>query len=102
MNQWRSPTAEHIYRDHPAISVRSAGTNKGARRLVSAQDLHWADVVLVMENKHKSRLTSEFASVVEHKPVHVLDIPDEYKFMDPDLIEELKRSVGAVLQLETL
>lgn len=96
-NQWRSPTAEKVWRNHPALAVRSAGTSSNARHHVSEQDLRWADVVFVMEEKHKSRLMAEFGRVVEHKPVHVLDIPDEYKYMDPALVEELERAVGEIL-----
>jgi len=38
-----------------------------------------------MEEKHKSRLMAEFGRIVENTPIHVLDIPDEYKYMDPSL-----------------
>ncbi len=99
-NQWRSPTAEKVWRSHPNLAVRSAGTSPSARRHVSAEDIVWAEVILVMEEKHKSRLVAEYARLLEHKPMHVLDIPDEYKYMDPELVEELQRSVGAILGLE--
>jgi len=98
-NQWRSPTAEQIWRKHPLVSVRSAGTSPNARRKVSVEDVRWADVILVMEEKHKSRLVAEFTRLLEDKPIHVLDIPDEYKYMDPELVEELRQSVGAILGL---
>ncbi len=53
-----------------------------------------------MEEKHKSRLVASYAKLLEHKPLHVLDIPDEYKYMDSELVDELKRSVGAILGLD--
>ena len=53
-----------------------------------------------MEEKHKSRLLAEYSATLEGKPIHVLDIPDEYKFMDPELVEQLTASVGSVLGLE--
>lgn len=53
-----------------------------------------------MEEKHKSRLLAAFTRLMEHKPVHVLDIPDEYKYMDPELVQELEISVAAVLGFE--
>ena len=99
-NQWRSPTAERLWRSHPNLSVRSAGTSSNARRHVSPADIEWAHVILVMEEKHKSRLVADFARLLEHKPIHVLDVPDEFKYMDPELVEELRRSVGAILGLE--
>ena len=99
-NQWRSPTAEQVWRKHPKLSVRSAGTSPNARRKVSVEDIRWADVILVMEEKHKSRLFAEFTRVIAEKPVHVMDIPDNYKFMDPELVEELQSSVAAILGLD--
>lgn len=50
-----------------------------------------------MEEKHKSRLVAEYRRVIEAKPLHVLDIPDVYQFMDPELVEQLSQSVGAIL-----
>jgi predicted protein tyrosine phosphatase len=99
-NQWRSPTAERIWRKHPLISARSAGTSPNARHTVSVDDIEWADVILVMEEKHKSRLVAEFTRMLEGKPIHVLDIPDDYKYMDPELVEELERSVGSILEID--
>ena len=99
-NQWRSPTAEQVWRKHPSLAVRSAGTSLNARHSVSVVDLSWADVIFVMEEKHKSRLLAEYRRVLENKPVHVLDIPDEYHFMEPELVDLLRQSVGAILGLE--
>ena len=96
-NQWRSPTAEALWRQRPGFSARSAGTSPSARKTVSAADLQWADLVFVMEKKHKRRLQEAFGSIIQDKPVHVLDIPDEYKFMDQELIEELEARVGVFL-----
>ena len=96
-NQWRSPTAEQIFRKHPLMSVRSAGTSPNARRKVSAEDIRWADVIFVMEEKHKSRLVAEFSRLLDGKTIHVLDIPDDYKYMDPELVEQLEQSVSAIL-----
>jgi predicted protein tyrosine phosphatase len=53
-----------------------------------------------MEEKHKSRLVAEFTRLLANKPIHVLDVPDEYKFMDPELIEELSLSVSQILNLD--
>ena len=98
-NQWRSPTGEQVWRRHPRVDARSAGTSTGARRVVSADDLAWADVVLVMEDKHKSRLLAEYCALLLHKPLHVLDIPDDYKYMDPELVELLADPVAELLGL---
>lgn len=96
-NQWRSPTAEAVWRKHPGISVRSAGTSPNARKTVGPADIRWADIIIVMEQKHKSRLVADFTRLLDHKPIHVLEIPDEYRYMDPELVDILKESVGSCL-----
>jgi predicted protein tyrosine phosphatase len=52
-----------------------------------------------MEDEHKSRLLNEFAELAKHKTIHVLDIPDEYEYMAPELVEQVRHSVGAILGL---
>jgi predicted protein tyrosine phosphatase len=96
-NQWRSPTAEAVFRRTPDLQVRSAGTSPRARRTVGAADLGWADIVVCMEDKHAQRLRARFGRLLDHKPVEVLGIPDDYRAMDPALIEELEAVVPAVL-----
>ena len=96
-NKWRSPTAEAIFRKQPDLSVRSAGTSTGAKHKITAKDIEWADIIFVMEDKHKSRLKAEFRRHLEYKTLHVLDIPDDYPYMDPDLIEILEQTVPAYL-----
>ncbi len=49
-----------------------------------------------MELKHKQRLLADFPGDVRYKRTQVLDIPDEYKCMDPERIE----SVGSFLDIE--
>ncbi len=93
-NQWRSPTAEQVWRKHPGLSVRSAGTSRIARRTVSESDIVWADLILVMEDKHSERLKAMFRQHGRHMNLHVLDIPDDYHFMDPDLVEILEMKVA--------
>lgn len=41
---------------------------------------------------------AEFTRMLEHKPLHVLDIPDEYQYMDCELIAELKDKVSGILE----
>ena len=97
MNQWRSPTGESVYRNIDGVSVRSGGTSKAAKRRVSYKDIGWADIILVMEQKHKSRLIAEHRQAMSYKTIHVLDIPDEYRFMDEELIEVIRAKVDALV-----
>ncbi len=97
MNKWRSPTAEAVFRKREGVTVRSAGTSRKARRQVNQADIRWAGLILVMEDKHRSRLRAEFRGEVQHKEVHVLDIPDDYRFMDPELIELIQDAVEPMI-----
>jgi predicted protein tyrosine phosphatase len=96
-NQWRSPTAEAIYRNDSRIDARSAGVSTSARRRVSEKLLRWADLVLVMEAAHKRKLREDFPEVFQDLRVEVLDIPDDYEFMDPALVELIQASVEPLL-----
>lgn len=89
-NQWRSPTAERIYRNDPRVSVRSAGVGGAARRVISEGDLDWADLVLVMERGHARRIREQFSHREAFPPMECLDIPDDYGFMDAELIELIR------------
>jgi len=96
-NQWRSPTAEAIYKNCEGIQVRSAGTEPSARIKVSAKLIEWADLIFVMERKHRERLLMKFPGEMEGKQVVNLDIPDEYGFMDEELIDTIRSSVDPYL-----
>lgn len=98
-NKWRSPTGEAVWRKHSKVNVRSAGTSPKARKAISPDDICWADVIFVMEQKHKNRLKADYSRLLIHKSIHVLDIPDEYQYMDPELVEILKKSVSNYLEL---
>jgi predicted protein tyrosine phosphatase len=100
-NQWRSPTAETLYRKQSGLSVRSAGTSSSARHHLNADDVEWADVIFVMEDKHLSRMRAEHGRLLSGKAMHVLDIPDEYKYMAPELVKLLRSSVDSVLSTPT-
>lgn len=96
-NKWRSPTAERVWWKTPGLSVRSAGLSATAKRRLTSVDVTWADVIFVMEDQHKSRLTRDFRHVLDGTPVHVLDIPDDYKFMDSELVTLLIEGTEPIL-----
>ena len=97
-NQWRSPTAEAIWRRRPGFEARSAGTSPNASKPIGPADIRWADVIFVMERKHLNRLQAEYARLLEHKPIHTLDIPDDYRFMDPELVDILEDAMKPYLE----
>jgi predicted protein tyrosine phosphatase len=87
-NQWRSPTAELLFKDHPEHKAYSAGTSDKARTRVNQKMIDRADVVFVMERKHKELLKQRFE--MGNKPLIVLDIEDDYQFNDPELVKILQ------------
>lgn len=96
-NQWRSPTAEKVFQQK-GFNARSAGTSPNAKRTVSVKDITWSSHIFVMEKKHKQRMMSKFPRLLEYKKIMVLDIADEYQFMDAELIDILSDVVGHHLQ----
>jgi protein-tyrosine phosphatase len=92
-NKWRSLTAETIYKDHKEYSVKSAGTASTARVKINSKLITWADIIFVMERKHQEKLFQSFPVEVEMKQIVILEIEDKYKFMDVELIEEIKAGV---------
>jgi predicted protein tyrosine phosphatase len=99
-NEWRSRTAEEIFKHLPGYAVKSAGTEPSARIRVTAGLLGWADVLFVMERKHRDILRQRFPDAIVDRPIHCLDIPDDYTFMDPDLIASLHSALSQHINLE--
>ena len=93
-NKWRSRTAEDLFRDLPGHTAKSAGTEPGSRQRVTAGLLGWADLIFVMEAKHRDYVRDKFPEAIADKKVVCLRISDDYIYNDPDLIELLKSSLS--------
>ncbi|MCX2452263.1 protein tyrosine phosphatase [Pedobacter sp. PLR] len=89
-NQWRSRTAEDIFKNFSGLNVRSAGTSSSARIKVNEKLLEWADLIFVMEKHHKQWLNQKYPSLLNNKQIIILEIPDEYQYMDAELINILE------------
>lgn len=98
-NQWRSPTAEAIFKNSQIHNAKSAGTEQSARIKVTEKLIIWADIVFVMEKKHKVRLQEKFKTVISSKKIIVLDIPDEYQYMDDELVQTLRDSLAPFIDI---
>lgn len=98
-NRLRSPTAEQVFASHGGIECASAGTNNDAENPLTGELVEWADIIFVMEKVHRNKLMSKFRRSLKQQRVICLDIPDEYEFMDPDLIQLLKAKVERFLPL---
>lgn len=97
-NKWRSPTAEAIFRGRPGIETDSAGLSPDAEVPLSADQVEWADLILVMEKVHLARLKRKFGKYLAGKRVVVLDVPDHYRFMDPELVRLLESRCAPYLR----
>ncbi|MDO3412455.1 protein tyrosine phosphatase [Saccharibacillus sp. CPCC 101409] len=71
----------------------------GARIKVTGGHIGWADRIFVMEKKHRQRLREKFGEELRGKPLNVLDVPDDYGYMDEELIEILKSRVAEYIEL---
>ena len=96
-NRLRSPTAEQIFSKRHDIEVDSAGTNNDADNPLTAELVEWADIIFVMERRHRTKIQNRYRSALKSKRVICLDIPDEFEFMDPMLVRILEARVSRYL-----
>ena len=99
-NRLRSLTAETVFDGVDGHHVRSVGTEEGARIRVTAGHLGWADLIFVMEKRHLNRLQKKFREELQCKRVVTLYIPDDYDYMDEELIDRLRTSVAPHLAID--
>lgn len=96
-NRLRSPTAEQVFARWPGVETDSAGLAPDADVEVSTEQIEWADIVFVMEKAHRTKLTQRFGKTLKGKRLVCLDIPDEYEFMQPELVRRLEAKAGPFL-----
>ncbi len=96
-NKLRSPTAEALFAGHPGVEVDSAGLNNDAEVPLADEQIEWADIILVMEKVHRTRVNRKFGHVLGGKRIAVLNIPDDYEYMDEELVQLLKAKCAQYL-----
>ena len=89
-NRLRSPTAEAVFSEYEGVEAIGAGTNKDAATPVSGDLIEWADVILVMETMHRDKISAKYKKLLKGKQLVVLDIPDNYKRMQLELVQLLE------------
>lgn len=92
-NRRRSATAERVFCKRTDLDVRSAGLGPDALVRVNERMLDWADVVFVMEERHRLELERMFPEHAALARTITLEIPDEYAFLDPELVKLLHARV---------
>ncbi len=98
-NRLRSPTAEQVFAGYDGLDVASAGLNRGADNPATPELIEWADLIFVMERSHRNKLSTIFRKFLKGKRVVCLDIPDDYEFMDPVLVQILVAKVTPLLPI---
>jgi predicted protein tyrosine phosphatase len=96
VNRMRSATAHKIYENDDRFMVQSAGTDKTASTVISGEILHWADSIVVMEKHHRNYIRQHFPDIYRDKKIVCLYIPDDYDFMQAELIAILREKIEDV------
>ena len=60
---------------------------------VTEKSVAWADVVFVMEKRHREMLRERFGETAREAEIVVLDVPDEWEADDPELVAMLDRRI---------
>jgi predicted protein tyrosine phosphatase len=98
-NRWRSLTAEKLFEGSPHYQVHSVGTQSDARIVVTEGHLGWAYIIFCMEKSHVNRLRRKFPETLRGKRLVCLHLPDEFEFMDPELLDEFRARLAPYVTL---
>jgi predicted protein tyrosine phosphatase len=90
-NRLRSPTAEWVASQLDYVNADSAGLAADAEVVVNSEQIKLADIIVVMDKSHLKKLKTQFSKYLSNKRVICLDIPDNYQYMQPELIELLEK-----------
>jgi predicted protein tyrosine phosphatase len=69
-----------------------------ARVRVNARMLEWADVVFTMDEAQRTALEGMFPGHPALESLICLNIPDDYSFLQPDLVKLLEERVSVHLE----
>ena len=92
-NENRSKTAEKLFKDR--FQTKSAGLFND--NPVNASALEWADTIAVMEDWQRSEIAKRFPNQYMQKQILSLDIPDIYRYNQPELVKILKSKIDELL-----
>ena len=96
-NKKRSRTVEYIFKNDNRFSIRSVGLSPASERKISENDLNWTGLVLVMEKEQRAKIQDVYRHV-KLPTIEVLNIEDDYEFMDLELVELVRDKVNDVLK----
>lgn len=87
----RSPTAAWVLSNPPFnFNTRAVGTDKEFALIPLDEVLiHWADEIVCMNDDQRNIIIDLMPNkkVLEHKKIHVIDVPDSFDFKDEVLVK---------------
>lgn len=82
----RSPTAAKVLYDEYGYNTRACGVNEEYALIpLTELLLAWADEIVFMNHEHLEEAEEKFGKITTN--LLVLEIPDKYPYMDPELQE---------------
>ena len=93
-----NPTAEAVFATWPGVETDSAGLDNRADVQLSTEQLEWAEIIFVMEEVHRKKLGERYREHLKGKRVVVLGVADDFRFMEPELVDLLVARVGSYLR----
>ena len=99
----RSPTCAWVLSNAPwNHNTRAAGLNdEYALVLVDQVLLEWCSSVVVMDNRQETMVRNMMQEYGYNKPVYNLNVPDNFSYRQPELVEELTEKLLEVFPVET-
>jgi predicted protein tyrosine phosphatase len=97
-NRLRSPTAEQVLSSWPDVETDSAGLGHDAEQPLSPEQVAWVNIIFIMKKTYLRSLAAKFRQHLNGKQIICLDIPDDYNFMQPELIRLLETKAGPFLR----
>ncbi|WP_299684564.1 phosphotyrosine protein phosphatase [uncultured Dokdonia sp.] len=101
-NKQRSKTAaDYFSKKYPSVQFDSAGTNhkvciKEGTQPLTHELMNWADVVITMEEKHKT-IIIEIGDIKYQEKIQVVSIPDDFTYYQKELISILEQKVTPLI-----
>ena len=77
------------------FETRSAGLFN--EKPVTEDQLTWADLVIVMEDFQRSEIAKRFPRQYMQKRIISLEVPDVYRYNQPELIKALRYKVNKLI-----
>lgn len=87
----RSRTAAHCLGQ---FCTRYAGIDDDAERVLTDDDIQWADVIVCMEPSHEQAVLARHSSA----NTQVWNIPDKFNYMQDELVWTLRRKAERHLE----